>query len=56
MIKINVQFPQLPWLTKTITIIGATNIQMALVPFPEDNQQLDFKWETRKLIKVLVSQ
>jgi len=46
----------MPWLTKTIANIGATNVQMAFVPYPEDNQQLDFKWETRKLIKVSASQ
>ena len=46
----------MPWLTKTIANMGATNVQMAFVPYPEDNQQLDFKWETRKLIKVSASQ
>jgi len=25
--------------------MGATNVQMACVPYPEDNQQLDLKWK-----------
>jgi len=27
--------------------MGATNVQMACVPYPEDNQQLDLKWKKR---------
>jgi len=36
------------WLTKTIASMGATNVQMAFVPFPEDNQQLDLKYGRRE--------
>jgi len=28
--------------------MGATNVQMAFVPFPEDNQQLDLKHGRRE--------
>ena len=42
--KINrITISSLYGLTKTIASMGATNVQMAFVPFPEDNQQLDFK-------------
>ena len=32
-------------LTNTIASMGATNVQIALVPNPEDSQQLDVKGE-----------